>query len=101
MSLVVRKVPFFIADFELQYEWYCRRADEPTAERYLSAIDETLVLLLRHPGAGPLKRYRQPLLEGIRSFRVSQPFGRHLIFYPFDDSVLYAERVIHGMRDLP
>jgi len=27
--------------------------------------------------------------------------SRHLIFYRFDRSTLYAERVIHGMRDLP
>jgi hypothetical protein len=40
-------------------------------------------------------------VRGIRSFRVSHPFDRHLIFYRFDGSTLYAERVVHGMRDLP
>jgi len=101
MSLVLRKAPLFIGECELQYEWYYHRAGEKTAERYLSALDGSLALLVHHPGAGPLRRYKHPLLKGIRSFRVSRPFDRHLIFYRFDDSTLYAERVIHGMRDLP
>jgi plasmid stabilization system protein ParE len=32
---------------------------------------------------------------------VQNPYHRHLIFYRFDDKKLFAERILHGARDLP
>jgi plasmid stabilization system protein ParE len=101
MTLALERADLFIRDFELQAGWYARQADEEVAGRYLQALDATLQLLRVHPGLGRTRRFRHPLLRGIRSFRVSPPFDRHLIFYRFDSSTLYAERVVHGMRDLP
>jgi plasmid stabilization system protein ParE len=66
----------------------------------LQALDATLQLLRVQPGLGRTRRFRHPQLKGIWSFRGSPPFNRHLIIYRFDRSTLYAERVIHGMRDL-
>ena len=101
MILALERADFFIRDFELQAGWYVHQADEEVARRYLQALDATLQLLRVQPGLGRTRRFRHPLLRGIRSFRVSPPFDRHLIFYRFDRSTLYAERVVHGMRDLP
>jgi len=101
MNLALDRAAFFILDFELQAAWYVREADVEVARRYLHALDATLQLLRIQPGLGRTRRFRHPQLKGIRSFRVSPPFDQHLIFYRFDRSTLYAERVVHGMRDLP
>lgn len=101
MTLSLHRAGVFVRDFELQSRWYVSEAGEEVAQRYLEALDATLQLLRVHPGLGRKRSFRHPLLRGIRSFRVSPPFDRHLIFYRFDRSTLYAERVIHGMRDLP
>ena len=37
----------------------------------------------------------------MHSFRVLRPFHRFLIFYRYDTSTLFAERLIYGGRDLP
>jgi toxin ParE1/3/4 len=91
----------FIRDFEAQAEWYLNRAGEDIAFAYLDALDRTLSQLAMHPRLGRVRYFRHPRLRGLRSFRVAPPFNRHLIFYRFDESTLMAERVIHGMRDLP
>jgi plasmid stabilization system protein ParE len=101
MILALERAGFFIRDFELQAGWYVRQADKEVARRYLQALDATLQLLRVQPGLGRTRRFRHPLLRGIRSYRVNPPFDRHLKFYRFDGSTLYAERVVHGMRDLP
>ncbi|MEI6781940.1 MAG: type II toxin-antitoxin system RelE/ParE family toxin [Verrucomicrobiota bacterium] len=101
MNLALERAEFFIQDFELQAGWYVREASVEVARRYLQGLDATLQLLRVQPGLGRTRHFRHPQLKGIRSFRVGQPFNRHLISYRFDRSTLYAERVIHGMRDLP
>ena len=45
MSLAIRKATFFIADFEIQYDWYCEKGGYELADRYKVAVDETLQLL--------------------------------------------------------
>jgi toxin ParE1/3/4 len=101
MSLAVQRADFFIRDFELQALWYLSKAGTEVARRYLSALDATLELLRIQPGLGRARFFRHPQLKGIRSFRVRRPFDRHLVFYRFDRNTIFAERVIHGMRDLP
>jgi plasmid stabilization system protein ParE len=101
MSLTLQRADAFIADFEQQARWYVREANEAVARRYLRALESTLLLLCGHPGLGRIRRFRHPQLRGIRSFRVEPPFDRHLIFYRYDAKALYAERVMHGSRDLP
>lgn len=101
MSLAVQKAPAFVVDFEGQYAWYARVAGWDVADRYLAAVDNTLRLLATYPAIGRVRHFKLVRLKGIRAFPVASPFDRHLIFYRFDADVLYAERVIHGARDLP
>lgn len=101
MNLQLRRSDAFIADFEQQARWYVQEAGEVVARRYLSALDATLTMLCQQPAAGRVRRFRHPLLKGIRSFRVNPPFNLHLIFYRYDATTLYVERVMHGARDLP
>ena len=101
MTLSLQQGEAFTGDFEHQARWYVRHADEEVARRYLEHLRETLRLLTIHPAMGRARRYRHPELKGLRSFRVNPPFQRHLIFYRYDSTTLYAVRAIDGARDLP
>ena len=37
----------------------------------------------------------------LRFCQIARPFQKHVIFYRYDDKSLFAERVMHGTRDLP
>jgi toxin ParE1/3/4 len=101
MSLALERAAWFTEDFERQARWYARHATEAVAARYLEALKQTLEVLARHPGLGRPRRFRHPNLAGLRSYRIEPPFRKHLIFYRHDETTLYAERVMHGARDLP
>ncbi len=101
MSSAILKSDYFLTDFELQFRWYAIEAGRGVAAAYLEAVHETLGSLAIHPDLGRLRRFREARLKGIRSFRVRQPFNQHLIFYRHDRQTLYAERLLHGARDLP
>lgn len=87
-------------DMALQYGWYLKNADAEIAERYLTAIDESIQRLAENPGLGIRRHFQSPELAGIRSFQSARPFDKHLIFYQAGDQ-LSIERVMHGARDLP
>jgi plasmid stabilization system protein ParE len=101
MSLSVQRSPHFNQDFSLQAEWYARHGSEQVAHDYHAAVEQTIHLLKQQPELGRLRRFRHPELEAIRSFRVSPPFDRNILFYRFEEKFLYAERVLYGTRDLP
>jgi toxin ParE1/3/4 len=101
MKLALQRSDDFNCDFDLQYRWYLEQAGEGVAERYLDAMLATLRLLATQPNLGRRRKFRHPALRGIRSFRLASPFQVHLIFYRHNSSELFAERLIHGARDLP
>ena len=101
MNLALHRSDDFNRDFDLQYRWYLEQAGEAVAERYLQALLGTLRLLATQPGLGRRRRFRHPALRGMRSFRLASPFEVHLIFYRHDAGQLFAERLMHGARDLP
>jgi toxin ParE1/3/4 len=101
MTLALHRSDDFNRDFDLQYRWYLEQAGEAVAERYLQALLGTLRLLATQPGLGRQRKFRHPALQGVRSFRLASPFHVHLIFYRHDTTELFAERLMHGARDLP
>lgn len=101
MSLAPHCSDYFHADFDLQYRWYLREASEEVAERYFAAVLATVRELALHPGLGRERKFRDEALQGLRSFRVTRPFHRHLIFYRATETELFVERVMHGTRDVP
>lgn len=101
MSLRVRRSNWFIGDLEHYAAWYLKEASWEVAERYLRAIDSTLVRLADMPDCGRSVRFASPLLQNLRCFPVERPFEKHLIFYRHDGSTLFVERAVHGARDLP
>lgn len=101
MSLTPRRSDCFSEDFDLQYRWYLREAGEAVAERYFAAVLTTVRELAQNPGLGRARRFRHEALWGLCSFRVMRPFQRHLIFYRVTETEMFAERLMHGARDLP
>lgn len=101
MNLAVEKSPLFHADVTKQFGWYFDEAGEELAWRYFKAVDLTLLKLARQSDLGRVRRFRNPVLRGLWSFRVEPPFNRFLIFYRVTSDTLEAWRLMHGARDLP
>lgn len=101
MSLVLNRSDDFWADMLRQVDWYRDHASPEIAERYINAVELTLDALIKAPRMGRLRFVGWLELAGIRSWKVQRPYQRHLIFYRFDDKKLFAERILHGSRDLP
>ncbi len=101
MSRTLEQADLFWADMTRQLDWYRDKAGSAVAIRFVDAVEATLKELAQTPGLGRQRFRDWPELSGIHSFRVRPPFQRLLIFYRFDESTLFAERLIHGARDLP
>jgi len=101
VSLLIQHSDFFWANLTKQVDWYRENAGPEVAERFVDAVEMTLSKLANTPDMGR-RRFREwPELEGMRSFRVQRPFHRLIVFYRTDSTILFAERLIHGARDLP
>lgn len=83
-----------------QWLWYAENASVEVADRFLRAAEKTLEPLARMPESGIPIFVRNPALQGIRRFPVTDEFEKILLFYfPLPDGVDLV-RVIHGNRDL-
>ena len=101
MSLILRVADDFLLDQDGQVAWYLERASEDVARRYLEAIEQTVSQLCRNPGLGAPCQFKHPRLIGMRFCRASRPFQKHVVFYRYDATTVFVERVIHGARDFP
>jgi plasmid stabilization system protein ParE len=101
MSLAVQEAEIFEADVARQFAWYLDEAGELLAWRFKRAVDSTLFKLAALPDLGRKRHFRNPVLNGLRSFRVDPPFNRLLIFYRIEARAIVAWRLMHGSRDLP
>jgi toxin ParE1/3/4 len=101
MTLRLERSEYFWADLVRRVDWYRDQAGPEVAGRFVSATQSTLTALCQTPGLGRPRFKTSSKLSGIHSFRIQSPFHRHLIFYRFNETSLFAERLIHGARDLP
>jgi toxin ParE1/3/4 len=101
MSLALQQSDYFWADLLNKTDWYREHASSEIADHFVVAVEETLQNLTKMPGMGRPHFTSWPEFEGMRSYRVLRPFNRLVIFYRHDSEVLFAERLIHGTRDLP
>jgi toxin ParE1/3/4 len=101
MIRLIRQSDCFWEELLKQIDWYREKASPEVAEGYVNAVEATLQALARDPGLGRPRFLNWPKLVGLRSWRVDRPYHRHLVFYRFDEETLFAERIIHGARDLP
>jgi len=97
----VRKADDFIADAELQYEWYAEHAGWEVADRYLASVASTCALIGRQPLLGPVAALSHPRLSAWRFFVVVRPFHRHVVFYEIVGGEVIMRRILHGHRQLP
>jgi toxin ParE1/3/4 len=101
MSLRIQRSEWFIGDLEHYAAYYDREAGWELMERYLRSVAATLDRLALMPGIGHPTSFEAPALHDLRCHSVERPFRKHLIFYRHTEDTLYAERIIHGARDLP
>jgi plasmid stabilization system protein ParE len=90
-----------LGDLEHYAAWYDREARWEIAERYLSAVAKILARLAARPTLGHRTNFKAPELRDLRCLAAEKPFQKHLIFYRFNETIVFAERVVHGTRDLP
>ena len=101
MTLFIRKSPLFHTDVTQRFGWYSDKAGAEVAWQFFTAVDLTLSKLSSRPDLGRPRHFRNPLLQGLRSFQLASPFQKVLVFYRHTSDELIAERLIHGARDLP
>lgn len=101
MSRSFRRNPCFTADVQREFEWYWDEAGEEVAWRFETAVEQTLLFIARQPELGRLRRFRNPAVRDLRSFRIEPPFNKLLIFYRVERDCVEVWRLMHGARDLP
>jgi plasmid stabilization system protein ParE len=85
---------------ELWAIWTFIARDNPdSATRVVEAAYETFKRLAKTPGLGRLRKFNNPKLQDIRSWRVSG-FDDHLIFYRSIHEGIQVLHVYHGARDI-
>jgi plasmid stabilization system protein ParE len=95
MNVLVR--PQFYSDVEAEVYWLLANADAVVAQRWHTAVWETIELLKTQPLIG---RERKDLRQsGIRSWRVDH-FPRWLIFYEAQGETIVIYRIRSGFMDL-
>jgi plasmid stabilization system protein ParE len=90
----------FQADVIHQFTWYFKTAGENIAWRFEDAVNDTLVRLSRNPTLGRLRHFRDGRLQNLRSFPVTAPFDRFLVFFRINDNSITMERLMEGSRNL-
>lgn len=101
MRLRLQKADAFLRDFAAQTLWYAREAPRDVPRRFLAAVESTLYRLADQPMLGRARGFKDPSLQGLRSFAVERPFHRFVVFYRIHGDTLQAVRLMDGGRDLP
>jgi toxin ParE1/3/4 len=80
--------------------WCFIAQDNPdAATRVIEAAYETFKTLAANPGLGTRRRFRNPKLRDVRSWRITG-FDNYLIFYRPVPEGLQMLHVYHGARDI-
>jgi toxin ParE1/3/4 len=96
----------FETDVHRHFRWYLLKSGLDTitaaelADQFAEAVENTLDFLGRNPEIGRPRFMRMHGLPGVRSWRVEKPFTRFLIFYRFEDSTVWVERLLEGHSQL-
>ena len=85
---------------ELWGIWRFIAQDNPdAATRVIEAARESFKMLGANPGLGRPRRFRNPRLRNIRSWRISG-FENYLIFYRAVADGIQVNHVYHGAQDI-
>ncbi|PJG45898.1 plasmid stabilization protein [Sphingobium sp. LB126] len=94
MTYDVQLSALAIEDLIALHQWVSVEADIPTADGYLSRIEERIAALADFPHRGSP---RDDLVAGLRTLTFER---RLLIAYNVDGKVVTVQRVINALRDL-
>jgi toxin ParE1/3/4 len=83
----------------LELATYLLERSEPAARRFVDAVQETLKELASEPGMGSPKKFPDPDLAQVRSWRI-KGFPNHLIYYIPLENGIDVLTIIHGARDV-
>jgi plasmid stabilization system protein ParE len=100
MSWRLERSGEFWDDYGHRFRWYFGEGGETLAVRFAKALDETLDRLLMEPTLGHKRRFKHPMLQGLRSIPLQKPFDNFLLFYRLDAAVIEVWRLMHGAQDL-
>jgi hypothetical protein len=92
----------FDIEVERQFRWYLVETGlDPLdaarlATRFADAVDECLEFLRLNPAVGRRRfgAYRE--FAGTRSWKISAPFNRFMVFYRVKGETLFVERLLEG-----
>jgi toxin ParE1/3/4 len=78
---------------------YLRSKSVEVALRFVIASESTFRFILHNPGVGQLCNFSDPILSGVRVWRIDG-FPNHLIYFKPTDRGVKIVRVLHGARDI-
>ena len=90
----------YLADAQIQHEWYARQAGLDIADRYFAALQQVDARLKAQPWIGPSAGFKHPQIRDFRFFLLPRPFHAHLVFYVITDEAVILQRTMHGRRNL-
>src|SRR5690349_3778037 len=96
----VERLPEFVADYEARFAWYLHEAGEAIALKFEAAVENSFIRLARQSTLGRVRHFKNPKLARLRSFAVTPPFDKNLMFYREDEGKIVMWRLMHGARDL-
>jgi toxin ParE1/3/4 len=99
MTPQVSVLPAAERDIDGQAEYLFREASLETALRFYDFAAVAFEKLARTPGLGEQRHSSNPLLAGLRIWRIDG-FPNHLIFYRPIEGGIEIVRVLHGARDI-
>lgn len=94
MTYDVQLSALAIEDLIARHQWASAQADRPTADGYLTRIEERIAALADFPHRGTP---RDDLIAGLRTLIFER---RLLIAYTVDGRIVTVQRVINALRDL-
>jgi plasmid stabilization system protein ParE len=98
VTLKIRILPAADRDIDEQIA-YISRENPDAAGRYIDAVSAILEHIVRMPGMGTTRDYRNPRLAGLRMIPVPG-FDSFLVFYLATPRTIDIVRVLHAARDL-
>lgn len=98
MTRKVRILPAADRDIDEQIA-YISRENMDAAGRYVEAVTAILEHIVRMPGMGATRDYRNSRLAGLRMIPVPG-FDNLLVFYLVTSRTVDIVRVLHGARDI-
>jgi toxin ParE1/3/4 len=86
-------------DIRQARDFYLGEAGEPTAARFLDAIQAAFTRIAEFPGSGSTRYAHEVGLSGLRSYRLGA--FPHLVFYVEREGRAEIWRVLYAQQDIP